>query len=219
MNMLFKGYTMFDMEKDNKNACFREIILWIETVVFAVLISLLIRGFIFETVLVDGSSMENTLCSGDRLILYKLGYHFKAPKTGDIIVLQVHEGALKYFPFLKNLPFVKKAIPDVDEVDYIKRVVAVPGDTIEFKDGYVYVNGKKLDEPYVKGVTNGPYTSIKVGENKVFVLGDNRSNSRDSREIGLIDFDKIRGKAVFRVWPFSEVGSVYPEPVKAMDAG
>ena len=192
--MSYRGYG-----KSNEVA--KEIIQWLEAIVFAVLISLLIRGFIFETVLVDGPSMEDTLVSGDRLILYKLGYFFEPPKKGDVVVLQVLEGTLRYLPVLKDLPFVKRAIPDITEIDYIKRVVAVPGDTVEFKDGAVYVNGERLKEVYSKGPTHGPNKAVKVKENKVFVLGDNRLDSRDSREIGQIDFDKIRGKAVFRIWP------------------
>lgn len=183
-----------------------EILQWIEAVLFAILVSLFIRGFIFETVLVDGPSMEDTLLSGDRLILYKAGYYFSPPKRGDIIVLQVHAGAFENLPLIKNLPFIKKAIPDMSEIDYIKRVIAVPGDVVEFLDGDVYVNGEKLEETYSKGPTNGPDTPIHVGENQVFVMGDNRPDSRDSRNIGLIDYDKIRGKAVFRIWPFKRMG-------------
>jgi len=187
----------------------KEILQWVEAIIIAVVISMLIRGFVFETVLVDGPSMEKTLSSGDRLILFKAGYYFSPPKRGDIVVLQVHEGTLSFMPLLEKLPIFKKAIPDLTEIDYIKRGIGVPGDTIEFKDGFVYVNGERLVEPYVQGLTYGMERPIKVEENKVFVMGDNRLDSRDSRDIGLIDYDRIRGKAILRIWPLKAFGSIY----------
>ena len=186
-----------------------EILNWIEAIAFAVVISLLIRGFVFETVVVDGSSMENTLQSGDRLILYTLGYYFTPPKRGDIVVLQVREGMLKFIPFLEEFPLFKKAIPDLTEIDYIKRVVGVPGDTIEFIDGKVYVNGDPMREPYSNGETFAGMSKITVEENTVFVMGDNRKNSRDSRELGLVPYNRIKGKAIFRIWPLKKSGSIY----------
>lgn len=186
-----------------------EIIQWVEAIAIAIVISFLIRGFVFETVIVEGPSMENTLATEDRLILYKLGYYFSMPRRGDIVVLEVHEGVLNSIPFIKRLPIVKNAIPDLTEIDYIKRVIAVPGDKLEFKDGSVYVNGQKLKEDYAKGITHGPSGIIEVENNKVFVMGDNRLDSRDSREIGQISCDRIRGKAVFRIWPFKRIGSIY----------
>jgi signal peptidase I len=179
----------------------REILQWIKAIVLAVIVSLIIRGFVFETVLVEGSSMENTLTTGDRLILYKLGYYFSPPAKGDVIVIQVREGTFNNLPLLNKMPFVKKALPDLSEIDYIKRVIGVPGDIVEFKEGDVYVNGEKLNEQYIKGPTYCGEEKIEVKEYKVFVLGDNRLDSKDSREIGLIDFDKIRGKVILRIWP------------------
>lgn len=187
---------------------FKETIQWIEAILLAVIIALLIRGFIFEPVLVQGESMQNTLTTGERLIIYKLGYHFAPPKQGDIIVLQVQEGALKVFPFIQKLPLFRKIVPNLDELDYIKRVVGIPGDKIKFVDGTVFVNGEKLKDTYSKGSTYGTDETIIVPKNKVFVLGDNRENSKDSREIGCVDYDKIKGKAVLRIWPFKVFGKL-----------
>lgn len=188
----------------------KEVFQWVEAIVIAIVIALLIRGFIFEPVLVQGSSMENTLYNDQRLIVYKLGYYFSEPERGDIIVLQYQKGTMEYIPFLKNLTFFKKMIPGINEVDFIKRVIAVAGDTVDIKDGSVYVNQEKLIEPYAKGKTDNYSLEmpITVGENEVFVLGDNRENSRDSRQIGLIKNDRIKGKAVFRVWPLGEIGKL-----------
>lgn len=199
------------MDKKNQSVNYlKEILQWIEAIVISIIIALVIRGFIFEPVLVQGASMENTLSNNERLIVYKLGYYFSEPKRGDIIVLQYQKGAVEYIPFLKNLTFIKKMIPGIDEVDFIKRVIAVPGDTVDIKDGAVYVNNEKLDEPYAKGITDKYEAQVPfvVGEDEVFVLGDNRQNSRDSRHIGLIKYDRIKGKAVFKIWPFDSIGVI-----------
>jgi signal peptidase I len=189
----------------------REIIQWIEAIIFAVVAALLIRAFVFEPVYVDGPSMQKTMSTGDRLIVYKLGYYFSHPKKGDIVVLKVKDGTFNFMPFLKNIPFIKKAIPNMNEIDYIKRVTAVPGDIVNIKNGIFYINDKKLYEPYATGSTNtysGDFP-IEIPEGKYFVLGDNRENSRDSRHIGLIDIKNIKGKAVFRIWPFKKIGVLY----------
>jgi signal peptidase I len=188
----------------------KELFQWIQAIALAVVIALLIRGFLFEPVYVDGESMENTLISGQRLLVYKLGYYFNEPKNGDIIVLRYQEGAGKDAFLLKKLPFLKKIIPDFQEIDFVKRVIGVPGDIVDIKNGFVYVNGEKLIEPYAKGATYTQHVEfpIMIPENKVLVLGDNRLNSRDSRHIGLIDYNQIKGKAVFRIWPFIDIGLI-----------
>lgn len=187
-----------------------ELLQWLQSIIIAVVIALIIRGFIFEPVEVLGQSMENTLSTNQKLILYKLGYYFNNPQKGDIIVLQVHDGVLGYIPFSDKLTFLRKMYPFPKEVDYIKRVIAVPGDTIDIRNGNVYVNNVKLDEDYAKGKTysrNDNYPK-KIPENKVFVLGDNRENSSDSRQIGYVDFNKIKGKALFRFWPLKVFGKL-----------
>jgi signal peptidase I len=199
------------MKLENEKAgTMKEVIQWIAAIIFAVLLALLIRGFIFEPVIVQGESMENTLFTGEKLLVYKLGYYFNQPEKGDIIVLQYQEGVINNIPYLKNMPFVRKVFPAIKEVDYIKRVIAVSGDTVDVKAGDVYVNGNKLTEPYVKGYTGSRAMEFpcKVPPNSVLVLGDNRENSRDSREIGFIEFDRIKGKAVFRLWPFKSFGTL-----------
>lgn len=197
--------------KNESFSLVKEVFQWIQAIILAVIIALLIRGFLFEPVYVEGESMENTLTTGQRLVVYKLGYYFDPPERGDIIVLKYQEGVVKFLPFLKKDSFVRKVMPDLEEIDFIKRVIAVPGDTVDIKNGYVYLNGKKLDEPYVKGTTEKQNIEfpLKVPGNKVLVLGDNRQNSRDSRHIGLIGYDRIKGKAVFRIWPLKDVGTIH----------
>lgn len=180
---------------------FVEIIQWVVSLALAVGIALLIRNFIFEPVVVSGHSMDNTLADGQRLIESKVGYYFNEPKRGDIVVLKVKEGEGKF-----------TGLPDPTELDYIKRVIGVPGDEVDLKDGYVYINGEKLDEPYAVGKTLPKTTNfpLKVEEGKIFVLGDNRERSSDSREskLGQVDINNLRGRAVFRFWPLNSIGKL-----------
>ena len=191
----------------------KEILQWIEAILLAVVIAFLIRGFVFEPVYVEGESMESTLSTAQRLIVYKLGYYFNPPQKGDIIVLQYQEGISRLLPFMNDIPIFKKAIPSISEVDYIKRVIAVPGDKLDIRDGYIYINNIKQEEPYLKeqGVTHNQSLELPlvVPPDKVVVMGDNRLNSKDSRQIGLIEFNRIKGKAVFRIWPKEVIGGLY----------
>lgn len=183
----------------------KELFEWIKAIALAIIISVLVRAFIFEPVIVVGSSMENTLHSGDRLFIYKLGYYFSPPERGDIVVL---ETANMERSLLDKIPLLNLLFSFSGNVDYIKRVVGLPGDYIDIVDGSVFINNEKLDEPYAKGITyaKGMDLPAHVPDNCYFVAGDNRENSRDSREIGFIPREKIKGKAVFRVWPFDSAG-------------
>ena len=194
------------MRKVEKNNSFIEFLRWLETFAIAVLIALLIRGFVYEPVIVRGISMEDTLLDNQRLIIYKLGYFFHPPQRGDIIVLQYQKGIIRDIPFLNKFNFLNRVLPSPMEIDYIKRVIGVPGDKIDIKDGYVYVNDVKQNETYAKGKTYEQMMDFptEVPSDTVFVLGDNRQNSRDSRVIGFVDINKVKGNAVLRIWPFKD---------------
>jgi signal peptidase I len=183
----------------------KELFEWIKAIALAIIITMLIRAFVFEPVKVVGSSMENTLHSGERLFIYKLGYYFTPPERGDIIVL---ETANMESSLLDKIPLVNLLFSFSGNVDYIKRVVGLPGEYVDIVDGSVFINNEKLDEPYAKGITyaKGMDLPVRIPDNCYFVAGDNRENSRDSREIGFIPREKIKGKAVFRVWPFDSAG-------------
>ncbi|GGE43744.1 signal peptidase I [Pullulanibacillus camelliae] len=173
-----------------------EVFEWIKALAIAVIIAVIVRSFIFTNYVVDGSSMMPTLQNGNRLIVNKIDYDFKQPKRFDIIIFH--------------------ATPTDD---YVKRVIGLPGDTIQYKNDTLYINGKKYNEPYLKqfkqelvtgNLTNNfTLESItgqsKVPKGKVFVLGDNRRNSQDSRVFGFVDMDKIVGKVNIRYWPFDEL--------------
>ena len=150
----------------------------------------LVITFVGQRTEVEGASMENTLHNGDNLIVDKLSYRFKDPERYDIIV----------FPYQYK-----------EETYYIKRIIGLPGETVQIIDGTIYINGSVLDENYgrEKMVSSGlALDEIQLGEDEYFVLGDNRNASSDSREpdVGNIHRDDIIGRAFIRIWPFSRFG-------------
>ncbi|GAA0734909.1 signal peptidase I [Clostridium oceanicum] len=162
----------------------------IKSIVIAVIAAFLIITFVFETVSVDGHSMDPTLNDRDRLIVEKVSYYFRKPKPEDIIVL-------KY--------------PSDTREKFIKRVVAVAGDKVSIHDDKVYVNGKEKDEPYIAKERMEDFNEVIVPEDTVFVLGDNRNHSRDSRypDVGFVNLKLVVGRAALRIYPFSRFGSLY----------
>ncbi len=169
---------------------------WIRDLAFAVLIAFLVLQFIMPTV-VRESSMENTLIENDYLIVSKKAYKiFGDCERGDIIVFQSR------IP-LGNGTDEKKLL--------VKRIVAVGGDSISISGGKVYVNGEEIKEDFLKdGYTNGEMSEIMIPEGYLFCMGDNRLVSRDSRDssVGLVSEDDVKGKVVFRLYPFSKFGKV-----------
>ena len=165
---------------------------WVRTIVFAVVISTLVLLFILRTVSVVGSSMVPTLSDGERVVVSRLFY---TPRQGDIVVLRKES-------------FMSEPI--------VKRVIAVAGQTvdIDFDAGLVYVDGEALEEDYVNSPTlerEDFEGSVTVPEGCVFVMGDNRNRSTDSRDeaLGCVDERYIIGKALWRIWPIDKLGTVY----------
>lgn len=156
----------------------------VETVLIAALIAIVIRVFVFEPFLVDGPSMETTLFTGERLFISKLSYRFATPKRGDVVVF-------KY--------------PLNPSKDYIKRCVAIGGDTVEVRLGRLYVNGNEVQEPYVRHPGVYDMKAVIVPEDCIFVLGDHRTNSEDSRVFGPVKLASVKGKAVLILWPPSSI--------------
>ena len=160
----------------------------LETVVPAIMIALLINLFMAQATRVYGQSMEPSLHTDQRLIVEKLSYHLHPPRRGDVVVLKLHH--------------------DNSEL-LIKRVIGLPGEEIEIKEGRVSINGKPLEEPYLNQFTAGQMAPQMVPPLHVFVLGDNRGFSNDSRSFGMVDFSDIVGRAWFSYWPLEMFGSVY----------
>lgn len=187
----------------------KEILQWVGSIVIAVVIAILIRAFVFEPVIVDGASMENTLIDGQRVILSKIS----KIEVGEVIVLKANDKYLEENNLLKESKILQILFPTALGDDFVKRIVGEAGDKIFFDDdGYLYVNDILIEEPYIKeyGVTRAmslenPYI---VPADHYYVLGDNRNKSSDSRIIGPIDVDDILGQVVFRIWPISEIGKI-----------
>jgi len=200
----------------DKKKLIKEINSWIFSILGGFLIAVLLNSKVFAKVQVQQSSMENTLFANQQLIIDKLSYNFAEPKRGDIVIFledrekgTILEDALST---VHSMVLIFSNNKDYNEENkrLVKRVIGVTGDEIDIKDGYVYVNGEKLQEPYAKGETfSGEFKlPIKVGENELFVLGDNRQVSKDSRKFGLINFKQVEGKAIFRVYPFNDIGEI-----------
>ncbi len=157
---------------------------WVISILIAVVLAFFIRHFIVELYIVDGPSMRPTLQSGQRLIVNKFLYRFRVPEKNEILVFQY---------------------PRDPSRDFIKRVIATPGDSIEIRNGRVFVNDQLLNEPYILEKTRSEYPKAVVPKGTVFVMGDNRNNSEDSRytDVGFVPYDLIRGKAMLVFWPLS----------------
>lgn len=149
--------------------------------VFIVFLVIIVRTYIATPVRVDGNSMRKTLEDGDNLLLYKMAKF----ERNDIIVLDEKE----------------------DEEIIIKRIIALPGETIKIQNGKIYINDKEYNDEFAYGDTSD-YEQVTLGEDEYFILGDNRLISKDSRYFGTITEDEIIGKVVFRFWPFSKIGTV-----------
>ena len=198
------------------NKKIKSLVSWIGVIAIVLTCSLFLQSEVFAGVTVNQSSMKNTLIANQRLIIDKLSYQFSEPERGDIIVFLKNgvKGSTanemhRNLELFMNLFLKKDEINEKHEM-YVKRVIGIPGDTVDIKDGFVYVNGNKLTEDYVKGATfAGEITlPLTVEKNQVFVMGDNREVSVDSRAFGTVDYDRLEGKVAFRIFPLNKVGTV-----------
>ena len=161
----------------------------LETIVPALLIALLINVFLGQATRVDGQSMEPSLHTDERLVVEKLSYRLHGPQRFDIVVIRV---------------------PSQGDELLIKRVIGLPGETVEIRDGVVHINGVELGEPFVEQRTYpGRDTQVTVPPLHVFVMGDNRTHSNDSRSFGPVQIDNIVGRAWLAYWPLETAGLVH----------
>jgi len=166
----------------------RWLVEWAVVLVVAILVAVGIRTFVVQTFFIPSASMEPTLMVGDRILVNKLSYHLHAVNRGDIVVFATPPG--------------ENAGPDVK--DLVKRVIGLPGETISSAGGQVVINGKPLKEPWlVKGTVTTGITTQVIPANEYFVMGDNRSDSQDSRFFGPIHRSLIVGRVVLKIWPLT----------------
>ena len=176
----------------------REIAGWVLTLAFAALLALLINSFVFFFARVEGNSMLGTLKDGEVLFVWRAGYVFGQPQRGDIVIC--------HYPKTKDGGYL-----DQKNTCYVKRVIGLPGDTVSIRQGTVYINGEALKESYLETERTDSQSmeAVVLGEGEYFLMGDNRSDSTDSRRMGAVERGKILGKAVGVVYPFTEFGSPY----------
>ena len=175
-----------------KERIIKELKEWVPYICIALVLSFLITRYVGQRTRVDGVSMENTLHNEDQLITDKISYRFTDPKRFEVVV----------FPYAQD-----------KKIHYIKRIIGLPGETIQIKDGYIHINGERLEEDYGNEHimhSGSATTPLEIGEDEYFVMGDNRNNSKDSRDelVGLIKRKDLLGKAWVRVYPFDQIGVV-----------
>ena len=210
--------TEVTQEEKKEFSLAKEVFEWVYTIAIALVIAFVIKGFLFDIVQVDGDSMKQTLHDGERLIVTKLGYE---PKQGDIVILDsAYKKRESYYEqkeqqegkeiskWSKMINYIKLPA-DLKKKYYVKRVIATEGQTVDIINGKVYVDDKRLEEPYYTGMTSTmvemPQT---VEEGHVFVMGDNRPNSLDSRSpsLGQVPEEAVIGASKLRIWPLSKWG-------------
>ena len=168
-----------------------------KTLATAFVLAIGIRTLVAEARYIPSSSMEPTLEINDRLIIEKISYLFRTPQRGDVVVFSPTDK-------LKEQNF-KDA--------FIKRVIGLPGETIEVKGGKVYVNGKALREKYIEDFPEYKYGPVEVPQDQYLVLGDNRNNSYDSHYWGFVPRKNLIGRAAVRFWPLNRLGSLDEKPI------
>lgn len=185
---------MYGRELVKKPSVFRRIVSLVLTVVLVVAVALFLRTFVFQSYRIPSGSMEDTIMTGDQVFAEKISYYLGEPEPGDIVTFDD---------------------PEVPSRTLIKRVIATAGQTIDLVDGSVYVDGQVLDEPYTDGKPTYPLESVTgaqivypytVPAGEIWVMGDNRTNSSDSRYFGSIPVSSVSAKAVFRYWPLDSIG-------------
>ena len=152
----------------------------------ALVLALLINQFVAQTTYVLGQSMEPNLHDDQHLLIEKLSYRFGIPKRGDVVVIDVEHA----------------------EIPLIKRVIGLSGETVEVRSGQLYIDGLAIDEPYLSDVFQRDYGPTTVPEGHIFVMGDNRNNSNDSRYFGAVLLNKVLGRAWVSYWPLEDAGLV-----------
>lgn len=209
----------------NLNPKVKDAIEWVICLVIAVVLALTIRYYIGTPTVVENSSMYPTLKDGERLIISRLPRTFQETyDRGDIVTLEApsitkvsnvnedEDPIATYYEPKSGMEKFLYYFLEIGKTSYIKRVIGLPGEHIKIENGKVYINGVLLDEPYLKDdvttTQGGAFYDIIVPEGTLFLMGDNRERSMDSRSFGCVPFSKIESKVWIRFWPFNLFGTV-----------
>ena len=213
---------------EEKKINIKEILEWVYCIIIAIVLALLVRYFIGTPTIVQQPSMYPTLKQGQRLILNRTIRTTKSmPERGDIVTFEApsksyvsaieanldNPVAIYDYNITNIFSKFRYYVLEIGKTSYIKRVIGLPGERVQIENGKVFINGEKLDESYLQeGVITtsleGVFTDITVPENCLFVMGDNRPQSTDSRRFGCIPLEKIESKVWIRFWPFDLFGKV-----------
>lgn len=192
------------MSDDRKNSV---VFVWIKQILLVILLTMLISLFLIQTYNVNDVSMEPTFNrQGNRVLVFLTPYLFgMEPNHGEIVVIDSRADRKRSFTdrFLDS-PLVAIAFRSFNEHMWVKRVIGLPGDQLEFADGSVYRNGQKLDEDYIMGQMRNKFETVIVPDGYVFVMGDNRNRSSDSRQVGPIPVENIQGRVILRFLPLNK---------------
>lgn len=190
-----------------ENKFFKEVKEWSKALLLALVAAIFINVFIFENQQVKGSSMLPTFHEDERVMVWKLS-HFAhvEPNYGDVVIIDSRVERVRTLKdeFIDQA-LISKILHQQNENFWIKRVIGKEGDILEFKEGKVYRNGEALEEDYINEPMNDEGEAITVPKNHVFVMGDNRNHSSDSRFIGPVPIENIRGTVLFRFWPLDSM--------------
>ena len=197
----------------------KELFSWIGCIVSALVVAIIIKYYIFTPTLVQQGSMTPTILNGERVLINRIARTFHLPLyRGDIITFEKPDatqadGKAYYNERSGIVSFFIYDLLEINKISYIKRVIGLAGDHVVINEsGDVFVNDKKLNETYLtKGIftpQTGPYTDVIVPDGYIFVMGDNRSGSSDSREFGFIPLEKVEGRVTYRLWPINKLGKI-----------